>query len=89
MGRAARGDRHEGDSGAYARRDAWRSLGALCGVPVAGPLTLVRDRAARAWFTTFSAESSTWFDHVCIDVGVTCVRPEGRSMIVLAATDSD
>jgi hypothetical protein len=79
----------EGDSAAYARLYAWRTLGALCNVPVAGPLALVRDRAARAWFTTFGAESSTWFYHVCIDVGLTCVRPEGRSMIVLAATDSD
>jgi hypothetical protein len=79
----------EGDSAAYARLYAWRSLGALCNVPVAGTLGLVRDRASRAWFTTFASRSSRWFDHVCIDVGLTCVRPEGRSMMVLAATDSD
>jgi hypothetical protein len=79
----------EGDSAAYARLYAWRSLGALCDVALAEPLASVRERAARARFTTFASRSSRWFDHVCVDVGLACLRPDGRSMMVLAATDSD
>ncbi|MBL8685141.1 MAG: hypothetical protein JNK05_38545 [Myxococcales bacterium] len=79
----------EGRSAAYGRLHAWRTLASLAGVDASTELRAVDDAARRSWFTMFSSASASWFDHVCIDVGITCVRSDGRSMMALAATDSD
>lgn len=79
----------EGRSAAYGRLHAWRTLASLAGVDASTELRAVDDAARRSWFTTFSSASASWFDHVCVDVGITCVRSDGRSMMVFAGTDSD
>lgn len=78
----------EGRSAAYGRAQAWSSLAALCGADISDDLAAIEERAERSWFTAFTSASS-WFNHVCIDVGITCTREDGRSLAVFAATDSD
>lgn len=77
----------EGQSAAYGRALAWRSLAGLCAAP-AGELAAIYEHAEHSWFTAFMSESP-WFAHVCLDVGITCTRSDGRSLAVFAATDTD
>lgn len=77
-----------GLQGAYGRRAAFRSLGALVGASEnASPETL--DAASReAGFVVFRAESS-FFHDIAWDLGVLALRPGGASLAVIAASDAD
>jgi hypothetical protein len=78
FGAAARGGAYDrGQGGAYGRLMAWRSVKALAGGAVEGC----------AWWTFDAANE--WFRRVAWDLGVLCLRPGGRSLAVLAATDED
>ena len=75
---AARGGAYEGgQGGAYGRLAAWRSAKALAGGAVEGC----------AWWLFDAAND--WFRRIAWDLGVLCLRPGGRSLAVLAATDTD
>ncbi len=66
-----------GLGGAYGRAAAWRSVTVLAG----------GRHEDGAWWTFEAAND--WFRRLAWDVGVVCLRPGGRSLAVLAATDND
>lgn len=74
-------------SAAFGRLLAWRSLRALTGASAAASLEEVAALAAQCQWAQFESESD-WFNHVVIDVGLTCLRPNGE-VAVLAMTDTD
>ncbi len=78
----------EGRSAAHGRALAWASLAGLCDARDAHDIAAIFASAESSWFTAFSSKSP-WFSHVCVDVGITCTRRDGRSLAVFAATDSD
>jgi plasmid stabilization system protein ParE len=73
---------------AYGRLEAWRSLEALSG---AGDDASVDEIASRAEACTWlEVEPGTrWFQLVAWDLGLAALRPDGASVAVLAATDTD
>ncbi len=75
---AANGGAYDrGQGGAYGRLAAWRSVKALAGGAVEGC----------AWWLFDAAND--WFKRLSWDLGVLCLRPGGRGVAVLAATDAD
>ena len=73
--------------GAYARLHAWQSLAALAGcAPAAMPEDVALVAGGCEWFT-FSG--TQWFAQVAWDLGLICVRPDRRTVALLAATDTD
>jgi hypothetical protein len=75
---AANGGAYDrGQGGAYGRLAAWRSVKALAGGAVEGC----------AWWLFDAAND--WFRRIAWDLGVLCLRPGGRGIAVLAATDAD
>lgn len=75
---AANGGAYDhGAGGAYGRAATWATVQALAAGEAEG---------SRWW--TFAA-ANDWFHRVAWDLGVVCVRPDGRSLAVLAATDED
>ncbi|WP_248928468.1 DUF6183 family protein [Paenibacillus hamazuiensis] len=77
-----------GDLNAYGRLEAWRSMGALAGAPDDAdmPFVLKQAESCRWWY--FEAPTP-WFHHVAWDFGIAALRPDGRTLAVLAATDTD
>lgn len=73
--------------GAYARKAAWESLAALAGVR--GTDLAAIERAADR--CTWLFYGSDWHLQVVppLDAGVAVLRPDGRTVAVLAVTDSD
>jgi uncharacterized protein (TIGR02996 family) len=78
---------NHGLRGAYGRLEAWHSLAALAGV-VGDDVEAVADIAERCLWVSFGA-GSEWFHQVAWDAGLLAVRPDGRSVAVLAASDTD
>jgi hypothetical protein len=77
-----------GPGGAYSRRTAWRSFRGLIGAPAdAGPLEIQAASSACS-FAAFTV-SSSWFYTVAWDLGIMAVRQDGRTVAVLAASDTD
>lgn len=77
-----------GRYGAYSRLYAWRSLAALAGASEdAGPEEVAALAQQCTWYR-FDA-GSAWYTHVFWDIGLVAVRPDGRSLAVLGATDTD
>ena len=79
---------NQGLGGAYGRRAAWEAAGALAG---AGRSASIKDAAALVsecawWFCTAKSE---WFYDVAWDIGLLALRPDGRTLAALAATDTD
>lgn len=73
-----------GRGGAYGRWAAWRSLAALAGLSLAEALTADLQQWSWIYFDT------AWEDlPPLVELGVVCVRPDGRSAAVLTATDAD
>jgi hypothetical protein len=77
-----------GLGGAYGRRAAWTSLGGLVGAPADATIAAVEPVAQAATFLGFRAPGP-WFFDVAWDLGLLVLRPDGRSVAVLASTDSD
>ena len=77
----------QGLGGAYGRRTAWTSLGALLGLPEAATIEEVSRAARKATFAMFGG--TKFFSDVAWDLGVVALREGGASIAVLAATDSD
>ncbi len=77
-----------GLGGAYGRRAAWTSLGAMVDAPVDAPLVETDVRAGACAFLMFGGPGGFWHD-VAWDIGALAVREDGASVAVLAATDTD
>jgi hypothetical protein len=74
-------------SAAFGRLLAWRSLRALTGAADAASFDDVAALAEQCQWAQFASDSD-WFDHVVLDVGLVCLRPDA-SVAVLAMTDTD
>jgi uncharacterized protein (TIGR02996 family) len=73
--------------GAYGRLHAWQSLGALAGCAPTLRVEVVAAEALRCeWF---DFDGTNWFNHIAWDLGLICVRPDRRTVALLAATDTD
>jgi hypothetical protein len=77
-----------GVGGAYGRLEAWKSLAAFVGAEENNPIETVVEQAGRCtWFSFFA--KSAWFYDVAWDLGLIALRPDGRTLAILAATDTD
>jgi len=76
-----------GLGGAYGRLAAWTSLGALVGLSSSDPAA-IDAIAAKATFLGFRAPGP-WFYDVAWDLGALALRPDGKTVAVLAATDTE
>lgn len=89
FGAAANGGAYNsGHGGAYGRREAWRSAAGLVGADDADTPAQIESLAGRAAWFSFDVDSG-WFDHVAWDLGLLALRPDGRTLALLAATDTD
>lgn len=77
-----------GLGGAYGRRAAWTSLGALVGADADASVSDIDELTCDAAFLSFTA-SGPWFYDVAWDLGVAALRPGGNTVAVVAATDTD
>jgi len=77
-----------GEGGAYGRRYAWRSLGGLVGAADTDPPESVAELAGRCQHLAY-ASATGWFDEIAWDLGIAVLRPDHRTLAVLAATDTD
>lgn len=73
---------------AEARLAAWRSLGALVDFPFRGDLEPVAALGRRCQFAFYFDSGGDFFYDV-FDFAVACLRPDGRSLVTLAVTDTD
>ncbi|PYI57480.1 DUF6183 family protein [Paenibacillus flagellatus] len=88
-GAAANGGAYSsGGHNAYGRLDAWRSAMALAGVPDDADIPSAIERIEGCHWSYFEAPTP-WFRQVAWDVGIVALRPDGRTLAVLAATDTD
>jgi hypothetical protein len=77
-----------GAFGAYGRLLAWRSAGTLADAPPGSGFDDVEQQVLTSrwcWFESYSA----WYHAVAWDVGLVAIRPDERSIAILAATDTD
>ncbi len=77
-----------GLGGAYGRRAAFTSLAALVGEPEDATARAIDEASSACGFLTFRAPGP-WFHDVAWDLGALALRPDGKSVSVLAATDKD
>jgi hypothetical protein len=77
-----------GLKGGYGRLAMWRSVAALVGADEQDPVEAVAALAERCRWLSFDA-TSAWFFQVAWDIGLVAVRPDGRSLATLSATDTD
>ncbi|MBX3222945.1 MAG: hypothetical protein KF795_20710 [Labilithrix sp.] len=77
-----------GLGGAYGRLAAWTTLGALVGAPADADVDAIAALCPTAAFLTFRAPGP-WFHDVAWDLGALALRPDGRTVAVLAATDAE
>lgn len=82
------GDYDVARSGAWGRFAAWRSLRALAGLDSDATYAETEDAARACAWTGFLAETD-WFYRVVTDLGIAAVDPTGRSIAVLAGSDTD
>lgn len=77
-----------GLGGAYGRRAAWTSFSALVDAAPGTKIEAVGERGEACAFLAYDA-TSDWFNGVAWDIGLLAVRPDGASIALLAATDTD
>lgn len=82
------GSYSSGLGGAYGRRAAWTSFGALAGMDADAKVTSVAEASASCAWLTFRA-AGPWFHDVAWDLGIVALRPDGKTVAVLAATDNE
>ena len=72
----------------YGRIEAWRSGGALVGADKDADIHEIASLASKCvWFCIIA--KSKWFHNIFWDLGLLALRPDGRTLAVLAATDTD
>jgi hypothetical protein len=74
--------------GAHGRLAAWQSLAGLVGARDDASVEAIAALAKQCTWWEFTAENG-WFFQVAWDLGLVALRPQGRSLAVLAATDTD
>lgn len=72
--------------GAYGRLHAWQSFGWLAGCEGAADAHWIASEAEKCLWLTFGG--TDWFLAI-VDMGLICIRPDRRSVALLAATDTD
>lgn len=77
-----------GRGGAWGRLAAWQSLAALVGRPGELEPEAIERAVHECRFCLFDADAAWWY-HVAWDLGVAVRRPDGRTLALLAATDTD
>ena len=82
------GSTSSGLGGAYGRRAAWTSLGALVGCEDGASIQAVEAAAEKTSFLSFGS-SGPWFHDVAWDLGILALAPGGNRVVVLAATDAE
>lgn len=75
-----------GRQAAYGRLELWQSVAGLIGE--CSDIDALADQAARWDWFSFDAKSD-WFWQVAWDLGIAALSPDGLSVSVLAATDTD
>jgi hypothetical protein len=85
---AAGGAYNSGLDAAYGRLAAWCSAAALVGVDEDVSLDEVAAATERCVWMDFTARTE-WFYRVAWDLGLLVLRPDQRTLAVLAATDTD
>jgi hypothetical protein len=84
-----------GEGGAYGRLKMWQSLAALVGCMSEANYDAALEwvRACRAWWvfevTEVIEDIPYWFHRAGWNMGIVVLRPEGDSIALLAATDTD
>jgi hypothetical protein len=76
-----------GEGGAYGRLAAWESLVALTGCQGDDLARASLHAGECSWFS-FEGEGA-WFYNVAWDFALAVLRPDGKSLAILAATDTD
>ncbi len=76
----------EGLGGAYGRRAAWTSLGALVGLPATASIDEIASAAQKTAFAMFGG--TPFFCDEAWDLGAVALRNGGETIAVLAATDT-
>ncbi len=71
---------------AYARLYAWDTFAWLAGAAPDADRDAAAVRVERCRWYSFGGD---WFENIAGDLGLICVRPDGMSAAVLAATDAD
>lgn len=82
------GDYDVARSGAWGRFAAWTSLRALAGLDSDATYAETEDAARACAWTGFLADTD-WFYRVVTDLGIAAVDPTGRTIAVLAGSDTD
>ena len=77
-----------GHFAAFGRQEMWRSVAGLAGSSEGASFQEVGAQAEQCNWFLFDA-ASDWFYQVAWDMGVLVLRPNRRSLAVLAATDTD
>jgi hypothetical protein len=77
-----------GLGGAYGRLAAWASFGALVGAPPTADVATLEALGNTCTFLAFRAPGP-WFYDIAWDFGALALRPDGRSVAILAATDAE
>ena len=78
---------NSGEYGAWGRWQCWRSVAALVGTDATDVAAIAERAHACAWFDF--ALQGAWFYAVAWDIGLACLRADGQSLAILAATDTD
>jgi hypothetical protein len=73
---------------AWSRLAAFESISALSGLPGFDNVHETIREAQECWWLTFTAKSD-WYEGICWDMGVCAIRPDRKTVAVLAATDTD
>lgn len=82
------GTYNSGHFAAFGRLRIWQSVAGLIGSPAGASFAEVVTLAEQCTWFLFDAVSD-WFYQVAWDLGVLALRPDGRTLAVLAATDTD
>lgn len=84
----AGGAYNAGERGAWGRLATWRSVGALVGLDDAASIEKINEEALSCAWLDFAGQGD-WFNNIAWDVGIACLRRDGKSLAIVAATDTD
>ncbi len=79
---------NSGHFAAFGRLETWQTVAGLIGSPEGASFQEVAALAEQCTWFLFDA-ASHWFSQVAWDIGASVLRADGRSLAILAATDTD
>jgi hypothetical protein len=77
-----------GTTCANGRYRTWKSLSGLCGAPREASVEEINALCEQCQWFGFSADG-TWFHNVAWDLGLIALRPDGKTLALVAATSTD